>query len=172
MFAFERAISVLILAVAMGAAAGCGSTCGANCPTYQVRVQAADTSVNAMINNLGWDGPACPHYFPTCTGDQQTTNCTHIDMIGTAPGECDLTIVFADRPTEIVHAQFGPPIMQGCCAGYSVVGDSLFIIPSNPNQTIYGADGGSTDEVTVVQDASADGPDGGADAPADAPAAD
>jgi hypothetical protein len=164
-------VQVLILALAAGAAAaGCGSTCGANCPTNEVRVQAANITTDIAINDLAWAGPACPHYGPVCGGDGNLgTTCTHVDIIAAGPGSCDLLIVFGDRPSEIVHAEFGPPITQGCCAGYSVVGDAVFVIPTDPTQIIYGADGGSTDAVTVVPDASADGPDGGADAAVDAP---
>jgi hypothetical protein len=176
MFVSKQAILVMMLAVATGAAAGCGSTCAANCPTNEVRVQAADTSKNLSINYLFWGGPACPQYSPGCGGDGHTTMCTHVDIVAAAPGECDLEIVFADRPAEVIRAQFGPAITQGCCVGYGPVGDSLFIIPTDPSQSIYGADGGSTDAITVLTDGSADGADGGtdaaADAPADAPAAD
>ena len=66
-------------------------------------------------------------------------------------GACDVEVVFSDRPTEIVHTQFGPPIQQGCCKGYTIVGDSVFVIPNSPDAGISGVDGAS-DQVTIVVD--------------------
>ena len=82
-----------------------------------------------------------------------------------------MLIVFHDRPAEIVHTEFGPPIQQGCCKGYTIVGDSVFVIPDNPDAGITGLDGG-TGAVTIVPDGGlSDGAasDGAAsDAPSDA----
>ena len=69
-------------------------------------------------------------------------------------------IIFHDRPAEIVHTEFGAPIHQGCCTGYEIIGDSVLVIPENPDAAITGVDG-STDQVTIVVDAGAD--DGGSD---------
>ena len=71
-----------------------------------------------------------------------------------AQGICDVLIIFHDRPAEIVRTEFGPPIQQGCCQGYTIVGDSVFVIPANPDAGISGLDGG-TDAVTIVVDAGA-----------------
>jgi hypothetical protein len=172
------------LAAAVGLS-GCGSNCQSNCPNVTVSIIAVDNTVNAPIIDLVWlGGPACPPYPPICRGEGYTTSCTHVDITGFASGGCDLGIVFSDRPAEIVHAEFGPPVMQGCCTGFTIVGESLFFIPRSAADSIYGADGGS-DAVTVVRDGGDDTRDAGDDtrdagtagadargndAPADAPA--
>jgi hypothetical protein len=160
-----RSLVLLPLALAAFVASGCASKCGANCPTPFVYVGApAGTNMDLMnIQALSWTGPACPTTErPNCAGDGVSTICTHVLIVGQGPGECALTITFGDRPAEVVHAQFGPPITQGCCHGFSVVGDTVFTIPSSADAGIYGA-GGNMDAVTILTDAG----DGGA-APADA----
>ena len=143
---------------------GCAGNCGSNCPGNMVQVGSPDNAQLAIPNGgLAWSGPACPYYPPTCQGDGVTTNCAFIDIYGAAEGACDLRISFGDRPAEIVHAQFGPRITQGCCAGFSIVGPAVFYIPDSPSKGLIYADGG-TDAVSILPDASADGGNGGADA--------
>jgi hypothetical protein len=133
---------------------GCASNCGTNCPSPTVYIGNLDNQ-QLYINDILVDGPACPPQEGVyCLGDQATTSCTHVTITGVAPGRCDVLIVFQDRPAEIVHAEFGPPIQQGCCKGYTIVGDSVFAIPLNPDAGISGVDGGS-DAVTIVVDAGA-----------------
>jgi hypothetical protein len=152
-----------LLALAAAAlAGGCASDCGNNCPLTTVYIGA---STNTMLNiqDLAWDGPACPPGRPYCRGDDSTTSCTHITITGVAEGECQLFINFGDRPAQIVHARFGPAVTQGCCMGFTVVGDSHFTIPVSADGGIYGADGNTDAVTTVVPDAGTDPP-----APADA----
>jgi hypothetical protein len=108
-----------------------------------------------MIDDLAVSGPACPPPEGVyCIGDAPGTNCTHFTITGNAEGFCDVTIVFHDRPTMIVRTQFGPPVEQGCCKGFSIVGDSVFLIPASSDAGISGLDG-ATDAVTTVVDGGA-----------------
>jgi hypothetical protein len=144
-------------ALAVLTAHGCSGSCGTNCPANIVQIGSPDLAQLAIPNGgLAWKGPACPTDPPFCTGGPSTT-CSFIDVYGIAEGSCDLLISFTDRQPEIVHTQFGPRITQGCCAGFSVVGPSVFYIPDSPNQLIY-ADGG-TDAISFLPDGSADGGD-------------
>jgi hypothetical protein len=157
------ALLVIVLAAAAG---GCSSGCGDNCPVATVYVQsAANVDLKLMSPGLSWTGPACPPYPPLCRGNDQTTFCTHLDINGAAEGACDLTLYFSDRPVQVIHARFGPRITQGCCAGFAVIGDSVFTIPTSADAGILGNDG-PTDAVGPPP------PDGGTDAPADATDAD
>jgi len=146
------AAGAAILAVAAFAApTGCASNCGTNCPNNSVYIGDLD-NVQLPIDQILVNGPACPHQQAVyCVGDNYTTNCTHFIITGVAPGYCDVLIVFHDRPAEIVHTQFGPAIQQGCCVGYTIAGDAVFVIPENPDAGITGLDGG-TDAVTIVVD--------------------
>jgi hypothetical protein len=145
--------AVLSIAALTFLPVGCGSTCGSNCPVATVTINAA-AGFTIPAQQLAWSGPACPPYRPVCRADPQNLNCTHIDVMGFAEGACDLTIVFGDRPTEIVHIEFGPRVTQGCCAGFTVAGDTAFTVPVDPGGVIQGSDGG-TDAVTVIRDAGA-----------------
>jgi len=166
------AAGAAVLAVAVFAApTGCQSSCGTNCPNNSVYIGDLD-NVQLPIDQILVSGPACPHPQAVyCVGDQYTTNCTHFLVTGVAQGTCDVLIVFADRPAEIVHTQFGPAIQQGCCSGYTIVGDSVFVIPENPDAGIAGLDGG-TDAVTIVVDGGTGDAavDGGTDDASDAAA--
>jgi hypothetical protein len=147
------AAGAAVLAVAVFAApTGCASNCGTNCPISSVYIGDLD-NVQLPIDQILVSGPACPSQAGVyCVGDRyMTTNCTHVMIRGVATGACDVLIVFADRPAEIVRTQFGPPIQQGCCGGYTIVGDSVFVIPHNPDAAITGLDGG-TDAVTILVD--------------------
>jgi hypothetical protein len=152
--------------VVAGAAAiwdgGC-STCGA-CPEGIVHVTAS-ANVQLDIKNLAWGGPACPGYRPMCRGDDITTSCTHVDITGAAPGECDLAILFGSGLIQVVHAQFGPA-PKACC-GVEVIGETTFVIPVDQDAGVVGSDG-PTDAVTTVVDAGDAG--GSTDAATDAPA--
>ncbi|HMF39505.1 MAG TPA: hypothetical protein VKQ32_02365 [Polyangia bacterium] len=168
----RKRIAVTVTAIAAAAGAfsvgilggptGCTSNCKSNCPPASIYIGDLNNT-ELPINAIAVDGPACPpQYGVYCTGDGQTTTCTHVTITGFAEGMCDVVIVFSDRPTEIVHTQFGPPIMQGCCTGYSIIGDSVFIIPNSSDAGISGLDG-PTDQVSFPVDAGADAADGGVD---------
>jgi len=151
---------------------GCAGNCGTNCPNGFVQIGSPDNVMLAVPNGgLSWSGPACPAAFPQCSGDGVTTSCTYIDIYGVAEGYCDLTIAFSDRPAEVVRAEFGPRITQGCCTGYSVAGPKIFYIPDSPTKGLIYADGG-TDAVSVLPDASADGAEAAHDAGRDSLPAD
>ena len=154
----DAAAAAIIIAVLV-AQTGCGSNCGTNCPNATVFIGNLDNQ-QLLIDDILVDGPACPPaYGVYCVGGPGTY-CTHLTITGVAQGFCDVLIVFHDRPAEIVRTEFGPPIQQGCCRGYTIVGDSVFVIPANPDAGISGVDGG-TDAVTIVVDA------GASDAPGD-----
>ena len=159
--AIAAASGVVATAVVL-APAGCADNCATNCPTGTVYIGNTNNHQLA-IEAIGVQGPACPpQYGVYCIGDgNQTTNCTHVTITGYAHGTCDVVIAFADRPSELIHTEFGPPIKQGCCKGYTIVGDSVFIIPDNPDAAISGVDGAS-DQVSILVDGGAtDGGDGG-----------
>jgi hypothetical protein len=170
----RKRIAVTVTAIAGAAAcvvgaavvvgpSGCADNCATNCPLATIYIGDLDNQ-ELPIDAIGVQGPACPpQYGVYCAGDGQTTVCTHVTITGYAQGTCDVAIAFHDRPTEIVHTQFGPPIQQGCCKGYSIIGDSVFVIPANPDAGISGVDGAS-DQVTIVVDGGAtDAADGGTD---------
>jgi len=150
--AIAAAVAGLIALSVVVAPTGCASNCRTNCPTVSVYIGNFD-NVQLFISDIAVEGPACPSASGVyCVGDNNvTTNCTHFTITGVGPGFCDVTIFFADRPAEVVHTQFGPPVQQGCCTGYSIVGDSVFVVPDNPDAAIGGLDGAS-DQVTVVVD--------------------
>jgi len=145
---------VIVAAVLLAAPSGCASNCASNCPSGTVYIGNLDNQ-QLLIDDILVSGPACPPPEAAyCTGDSQSTTCTHVTITGVAQGACDVLIVFHDRPSEIVHTQFGPPIQQGCCKGHTIVGDSVFVIPANPDAGIGGVDGAS-DAVTIVVDGGA-----------------
>lgn len=152
------AAAAAALAIGGGAIAlapsGCASNCGSNCPTNTAVIETA-YNVDPGITDLAFDGPACPTGRPGCRGDDQTTQCNHILVTGTAVGYCDLYIALAGREPMAVRLQFGPPPAGSCCKGYAVVGDWHFTIPLDLDAGIYGGDG-STDAVRPVRDGSAD----------------
>ncbi len=159
-------------ALAVFTAPGCASSCGENCPTTTVYIGSNDNhELNGILADLEVNGPACPpRYSVLCVGDMSTTGCTHTSITGTQPGWCDVEFVFSDRPTEVLHLQFGPTMNANgsCCRGYPVVGPSLYVIPDKPTGPIYSGTQGtgtySTDAITILTDAAADGPrDAGAD---------
>jgi hypothetical protein len=105
------------------------------------------------IDNILVNGPACPPQDGVyCIGDGFTTSCTHLTITGVTQGSCDVLVIFPDRPAQIVHTEFGPPIKQGCCKGYSIVGEEVFVIPDSPDGGISGLDGGN-DQVSIYTDA-------------------
>ena len=175
------ALTVTAIAAATGVAGiavlvapvGCTSDCKSNCPPASIYIGDLDNTQLA-INAIGVQGPACPpQYGVSCAGDGHTTTCTHVTITGFAEGTCDVVIVFADRPTEIVHTQFGPPVHQGCCSGYTIVGDSVFVIPTSADAGISGVDGPSDQVSFQVDGGASDAGDGGAtDAGADGGGAD
>lgn len=144
---------------------GCASNCASNCP---ITTAIITTSVNADpgITDLAFDGPACPTGRPSCRGDDQTTQCTHIYVSGAAEGYCDVLIALVYREPMAVRLQFGPATTVGCCSGYPVIGDWHFTIPLEFDAGIYGGDG-STDQVRVLRDGGTDD-DAAADAVTDA----
>jgi hypothetical protein len=143
------AAAAVVVAAILVAPSGCTSNCGSNCPPVTIYIGNIEGQ-QLMIDDIAVSGPACPAPQGVyCIGDVPGTNCTHFTITGNAEGICDVTIVFHDRPTMIVRTQFGPPVQQGCCRGYSIVGDSVFVIPASADAGIRGLDGG-TDAVTVV----------------------
>jgi hypothetical protein len=147
---------------------GCASDCGNNCP-INTAIIAASHNVDLPFVDVAWVGPACPDGLPRCRGDGRSTFCTIIDVLGDAEGSCDVLIRLADREPMAIHLEFGPPVTQGCCRGYPVIGDWHFTIPVSSDGGIYGGDG-NTDAVSVIEDdaattdtATADASDGGAD---------
>ena len=155
-FALTAAAAAAVIAAAvLIVPAGCAGNCATNCPNATVYIGNLDNQ-QLYINNIVANGPACPPPEGVyCIGDGNTTSCTHVTITGKAQGYCDVAFIFPDRPTMIVRTEFGPPIMQGCCKGYTIVGDSVFAIPANPDAGISGADGGGTDAVRVVVDGGA-----------------
>ena len=152
--AAAAAVIVIAVIVVMLAPTGCGSTCGSNCPSPTVYIGNLDNQ-QLSIAEIVVDGPACPpQYGVYCLGDGVSTSCTHVTITGTKQGICDVLVVFRDRPAMIVRTEFGPPIQQGCCKGQTIIGDSVFVIPANPDAGISGVDGG-TDAVSIFVDAAA-----------------
>ncbi len=178
-------LSILALAAAAAAgfalavftAPGCASNCGENCPAATVYIGTnGNYELNGVLGDIEVNGPACPpRYSVLCVGDMATTACTHTTITATQPGWCDVEFVFGDRPTEILHLEFGSTINTNgsCCRGYPVIGPSVYIIPVKPTGPIYSGTPGtgsySTDAITILTDAAVDGPrDAGAGAPTDA----
>ena len=157
------AIAAAVMAVTFVAPMGCAGNCKSNCPNATVYIGNLDNK-QLDIDNILVNGPACPPLEGVyCIGDGFTTSCTHLTITGVAQGKCDVLVIFPDRPAQIVHTEFGPPIKQGCCKGYSIVGDEVFVIPSSPDGGISGLDGGN-DQVSIYTDAGvADAADAGAD---------
>ncbi len=180
-------VSILALVAAAAAgfclavftAPGCASNCGGNCPDATVYVGSKDNyELNGILGDIEVDGPACPpRSSALCVGDRATTRCTHTTITAVQPGWCNVAFVFGDRPTEILHLEFGPTMNANgsCCKGFPVLGPSVYIIPDKPTGPIYSGTPGtptySTDAITVLTDAATDGPrDAAADGPRDAAA--
>jgi hypothetical protein len=140
----------------------CTSTCAQNCPAATVYIVSAnDGELNGILGDIEVDGPACPSRSTAiCLGDAKTS-CSHASITGQRAGGCDVAFVFGDRPTEILHLQFGEPMNANgsCCKGYPVIGPALYTIPVKPTGPIYsgtpGTDTYSTDAVTVLVDGGA-----------------
>jgi hypothetical protein len=146
------AIGLAVTTVAFVAPTGCAGNCASNCPNATVYIGNLDNQ-QLSIDNVLVSGPACPPQDGVyCIGDGFTTSCTHLTITGVTQGACDVLVIFPDRPAQIVHTEFGPPIKQGCCKGYSIVGEEVFVIPSSPDGGISGLDGGN-DQVSIYTDA-------------------
>jgi hypothetical protein len=149
---------------------GCSSNCNTICAATYVYIGSPDglTQVPIATGGIFLDGTACPPgYSVTCVGPPQTGGCTHLTITGQQPGVCDVGLKFTDRPSEVVHLEFGE--LETCCPGYPVVGDSSFFIPADPTMPIYGANHLNPDAVVIVVDGGADGDvDAGAGAGTDA----
>ena len=158
---------------ALVAQPGCSSDCNTICAATYVYIGSPDamTQVPIATGGIFVGGPACPPaYSVTCVGTLDMGGCTHLTITGQQPGLCDVALNFTDRPSEVVHLQFGE--LKHCCPGYPVVGDSNFFIPADPTMPIYGAGHLNPDAVMIVVDGGADGAvDAGTDATDDAPAA-
>jgi hypothetical protein len=159
--ALATAAAGIVVAAVLLAQTNCTSNCGSNCPSNTVFIGNLENQ-QLYINDIVVNGPACPpQYGVYCIGDGNITSCTHVTITGVAEGACDVTIIFSDRPAYVVHTEFGPPIKQGCCKGYSIVGDSVFEIPSSSDAGVGGVDGAS-DAVRLADGGSGDA-DGGVD---------
>jgi hypothetical protein len=153
----------IVVAAVLFSQTNCTSNCGSNCPSRTVYIGNLDNQ-QLYIDDIVVNGPACPpQYGIYCIGDGDTTSCTHVTITGVAQGACDVTIIFQDRPAWVVHTEFGPPIMQGCCRGYSIVGDSVFVIPSSSDAGISGIDG-ATDAARLADGGTGNDDGGVADA--------
>jgi hypothetical protein len=159
LFAIAAAGLATVAGVVALAPSGCASDCGSNCPINTALIE-TPTNTDPGITDLAFEGPACPTGRPGCRGDDQTTQCNHIYVTGTAEGYCDLYIALVYREPMVIRLQFGPATTVGCCRGYPVVGDWHFTIPIAFDAGIYGGDG-NTGQVRVLTD-------GGDDASADA----
>ena len=140
----------------------CTSTCAQNCPATSVYIGSAnDGELLGILGDIEINGPACPSRSTAiCLGDVKNS-CSHATITGQQPGACDVEFVFGDRPTEILHLQFGETMNANgsCCKGYPVIGPALYTIPVKPTGPIYsgtpGTDTYSTDAVTVLVDGGA-----------------
>jgi hypothetical protein len=153
---------VSLLALVAASAPGCASKCGSNCPNTEIGVLA---SSGENLNWTGsvdggpgtnWTGPACPPYPPSCRGDDNNP-CQIFTIVGSGPGTCDLTITFSDRPTFVVHAEFGPATTQGCCKGFPVIGSAVVMVPplGSPPQDAGAPPAGDAAAATDASDAAA-----------------
>jgi hypothetical protein len=150
--AIAASAAALVAAASAALPTGCASECASDCPPATVFIGNVDNQQLA-IDDIRVDGPACPpQHGVYCIGDGPTTSCTHVTITGVAQGTCDVLIVFRDRPNMVVRTEFGPAIKQGCCKGYTIVGDAVFVIPGNPDAGIRGLDGG-TDAVRIFDGA-------------------
>jgi hypothetical protein len=157
------AIAVAVTGAAVVAPTGCSSNCASDCPSASVYIGNLDNQ-QLNIDDIIVNGPACPpQYGVYCVGDLHTTTCTHVTITGTKPGTCDVLILFPDRPAQIVHTEFGAPIQKGCCKGYSIIGDDVFVIPTSADAGVSGVDGSSDQVTTYVEAGATDASDAGAD---------
>jgi hypothetical protein len=157
----RTALVALLAAGALGAAAaavfaptGCSSNCNEPCGPGQVYIGSVDGRMQLPITGIALFGPACPPYGVSCIGPPDIGGCSYFTVTGLHPGACDVGIAFSDRPAELVHLQFGES--RTCCPGYPVVGESTFIVPTNPDAGIAGVDSGA-DAVTIIVDGGTDG---------------
>jgi len=164
---------------------GCASNCAANCPSTYVYIGDIDNYELAnVVTGFAMSGAACPATGGIgCVGDEMTTTCTHFTITASMPGTCDFYVTFSDRPTEVVHLEYGPTENSNgsCCRGYPVLGATTYVIPDHASggliYPLNGTDGGASN-VTVLTDGGLDAqghtPDAGAarDAGADSPPAD
>jgi hypothetical protein len=164
-------LKLLSLLVAVTAAAGftlaflgahgCASNCQSGCPGTTVYIGSNDSyEFNTILTDVEVMGPACPPpYGIGCAGIPGRTSCSYVPVTAPQPGWCDVLLVFSDRPSEIVHLQFGEPVNANgsCCKGYPPIGPSVYTIPDKPTGPIYsgGGDAGppTSDAVTVLTDA-------------------
>jgi hypothetical protein len=128
---------------------GCQSRCASDCPN-PIGTIATETNVEPGILGIGWVGDACPLMLQ-CYGDGRTTFCNRIDVIASAPGTCEVWVDLAGRERMGVRFEFGPLPTEGCCRGYPVIGESVFVIPTATDAGIQGLDG-SSDAVRVLPD--------------------
>ncbi len=155
---------------------GCTSNCGANCPPATVYIGSIDNVQQYMAFDVY--GPACPPASAVlCTGDGSSTSCTHTTVTGQAPSWCDVLVQFEPyvdgRPDQIIHLQFDQPDSTPgtCCAGYPVIGTSVYVVPDHPGgggvyglETVGDAAIKDYDAITTLHDASAtDAADAGTD---------
>jgi hypothetical protein len=174
LFLAAAAAGVGLGVAALVAQPGCSSNCNTICPANYVYIGSPDGMTQVPITGIYLGGPSCPPtYSVTCVGTPQTGGCTHLTLTGQQPGLCDVGLTFSDRPSEVVHLEFGE--IKNCCPGYPVVGDSSFFIPADPTMPIYGANHLNPDAVMIVVDGGADGAgdagtEAGTDATGDAPA--
>ena len=152
----------IVAALVLLVPAGC-SDCARDCPNTIVRIMASE-NVDLDLPATGAEGPACPRVPPRCQGDRVQTLCSYVDVIGVAPGICDVFLDFGDRPTMVVRTQFTTQPPGTCCRGFPVIGENLFIVPvDNPDAGITGPDGAATDAVWIY-DAGNESSDAAADA--------
>jgi hypothetical protein len=162
----NRTLAGLALAAACAAgvfataSGGCQSRCASDCPNPVASIF-TEVNVDPGILGIGWVGPACPLKVD-CRGDGRTTFCNQIDVIASAPGICEVWVDLYGRDRMAVRLEFGPLPTAGCCRGYPVVGESLFVIPVATDAGIQGLDG-SSDAVRILRDGGdGDTDDGGA----------
>ena len=140
---------------------GCASNCAGNCPITDVYIGDIDNYELAnVVTGFAMSGPACPA-ATGCVGDRATTVCTHFTLTASMPGSCDFYVTFSDRPTEVVHLEYGPTQNSNgsCCRGYPVLGAKTYVIPDHasggPIYPLNGIDGGVSN-VTVLTDGGLD----------------
>ncbi|HTB58995.1 MAG TPA: hypothetical protein VLC06_14045 [Polyangia bacterium] len=142
---------------------GCASNCGGNCPiTYAYIGDIDNYELANVVTGFAMSGPACPAAGSVgCVGDELNTVCTHFTISASMPGSCDFYVTFSDRPTEVVHLEYGPTQNSNgsCCRGYPVLGAQTYVIPDHASggliYPLNGPDGGASN-VTVLTDGGID----------------
>ena len=145
----------LLAALALLTPSGC-SNCASDCPNFMVQIVPSRPG-NLDVRATGGVGPACPPIPPRCQFEGGYP-CGRIDVVGVAPGICDVTLGFGDRAWMVVRTQFRDIPAGTCCRGFPVVGENTFVVPSDTDGGITGQDGAATDAVWIAPDAG----DGGA----------